>query len=187
MPIWYYLNMETLNKIQNQVSEAFAHLDAQEIQQETAYILETADMIMDLQNNPIEGKSKVERYGSTHLVPNQMIAMEKLMRERGIDSDMKGTIVWNRANAATHGSDENIVEAALKPLKAKHETRNYRIAKKLFDKGVKEFDLNNQEIVWGGDFETKWKVEDLMVTLKVIFAGGYNIQRYHPRILVNVK
>ena len=75
----------------------------------------------------------------------------------------------------------------MKPTLAKQEKRNFRIANKLFAKGIEEFDLDNQEIVWGGDFETKWKVEDLMVSLKVIFAGGHNIQRFHPRILVNVR
>ena len=61
------------------------------------------------------------------------------------------------------------------------------IEKRIKDLNSEEFDFDNQEIVWGGDFETKWRVEDLMVSLKVIFAGGHNIQRFHPRILVNVK
>ena len=58
---------------------------------------------------------------------------------------------------------------------------------RLEDANFSENNFDNQEIVWGGDFETKWRVEDLMVSLKVIFAGGHNIQRFHPRILVNVK
>lgn len=179
--------MDKLTKLQNQVKDAFAHLDAQEIQQETAYILETADMVMHLHKNPIEGKSTIKEWGMTLIATNQYIAMNKLLRERGIDRDMMGTILYEKAHAATRPADANITEMALKPVRAKHEKRNYRIAKKLLEENVEQFNFNDQEIIWGNGFETTWKVQDLLVTLKVIFAGGYNIQRYHPRILVNVK
>lgn len=167
MPFWYYKYMDKLNKIQNQVARAFAHLDAQAIKEESEYVLETADMV-------IENSKDWE-------------ALKNIMVQRSLDRDLLGHIRYSRANNSLEEANEKILEVALKPTLAKQEKRNYRIAKKLFDKGVHEFDFNNQEIVWGGDFQTNWRVEDLMVSLKVIFAGGHNIQRFHPRILVNVK
>jgi len=164
-----------LNNLTTQIGNAFAHLDAQEIKQETAYVIETADMLVELFNIK-EGTVKTRNE-----------ELQKLLGQRNIDRDFAGSVRYNRANFTLDEANATIIEMALRPLQAKHEKRNYRIAQKLFKKGVEEFDFNNQEVVWGGDFETTWRVEDFLVTLKVIFAGGYNIQRYHPRILVNVK
>ncbi len=158
--------MDKLNNIQNQVAAAFADLDAQAIKAESDFVLETADMV-------------VENKGWE--------AHKEIMVQRSLDRDLLGHIIHSRANFSLEEANKKILEVALKPTLAKQEKRNFRIANKLFAKGIEEFDLDNQEIVWGGDFETKWKVEDLMVSLKVIFAGGHNIQRFHPRILVNVR
>ena len=164
-----------LNNLTTQIGNAFAHLDAQEIKQETAYVIETADMIIELVN--IEDGTVQIRHDE----------LQKLLGQRNIDRDFYGLVRYYRANLTLDEANAIIVERALKPLQAKHEKRNYRIAQKLLKKGVEEFDFNNQEVIWGGDFETTWRVEDFLVTLKVIFAGGYNIQRFHPRVLVNVK
>ena len=167
--------MDKFTKLQNQVKDAFQHLDSKEIEQEAAYILETADMVMDLHQNRVKGDE------------NYYIDMYRLMQERGIDRDMKGSILYQRGHADILPADANITKMITEPLKAKHEKRNYRIAKALLEKGVEEFDFSDQEIVYGNGFETEWKVEDMLVILKVIFAGGHNIQRRHPRILVAVK
>jgi len=167
--------MDKLNKLTTQVGNAFAHLDAQEIKQETAYIIETADMLVELFNIE-EGTAQARNE-----------ELQKLLGQRNIDRDFAGIVRYYRANLALEEANAIIVERALKPLQVKHEKRNYKIAEKLLKKGVEEFDFNNQEVVWGGDFETTWRVEDFLVTLKVIFAGGHNVQRFHPRILVNVK
>jgi hypothetical protein len=167
-----------LNNLTTQVGNAFAHLDAQEIKQETAYVIETADMIIDLFKTPTTNNlQKIEL--------NKVYT--KLINDRGIDIGLAGAIRFERRNQTLEEANAIIETIATKPLQAKHEKRNYRIAEKLLKKGVEEFDFNNQEVIWGGDFETTWRVEDFLVTLKVIFAGGYNIQRFHPRILVNVK
>ena len=166
MPFWYYRYMDKLNKIQNQVAGAFAHIDAQAIKAESDFVLESADMVME------------NRSWEAH---------KEIMVQRSLDRDLLGHIIHSRSNFSLEEANQRILEVALKPTLAKQEKRNFRIANKLFAKGVEEFDFDNQEIVWGGDFETKWRVEDLMVSLKVIFAGGHNIQRFHPRILVNVK
>ena len=170
--------MDKLNKLNTQVGNAFAHLDAQEIKQETAYVIETADMIVDLFKTPATNNlQKIEL--------NKVYT--KLINDRGIDRGLAGAIRFERRNKTLEEANAIIETIATKPLQAKHEKRNYRIAEKLLKKGVEEFDFNNQKVIWGGDFETTWRVEDFLVTLKVIFAGGYNIQRFHPRILVNVK
>lgn len=173
MTFCYYRYMDKLNKIQNQVAGAFADLDAQAINEEKQYILETADLVIE----NAQVKNPQDQYKT----------LQQIMLQRGIDRDLVGTIRHARANKTTEEANAEIVKIALKPTLAKQEKRNHRIAKKLLEKGIEQFDINNQEIKWGGDFETEWRVQDLMVSLKVIFAGGYNVQKFHPRILVNVK
>ena len=155
-----------MDQLTNKIKQVFADLDAQEIKQETVYVLETADMVRNTRDYQ---------------------ELKNIMLERGIDRDLIGTIRYQTHNKTLQEANAIIVEIALKPILAKQEKRNFKIAKKLFEKGVKDINLNLSEIVWGGNFETELKVNNLLVTLKVIFAGGYNVQRYHPRILCNVK
>ena len=72
-------------------------------------------------------------------------------------------------------------------LLKKHEARNQRIAARLIKNDINTINVETANIIWGNDFETKFLVDNLIVTLKVIFAGGYNIQREHYRTLCNVK
>jgi len=83
--------------------------------------------------------------------------------------------------------EEVQTQKALEQMKATHEARNERIAKKLNDKGIKNIDLTNVDIIWGNNFETTMNVGNLQITLKVIWAGGWNIQSLHNRVLCNVK
>ena len=167
-----------LNNLTTQVGNAFAHLDAQEIKQETAYIIETADMIVDLFKTPTTNNAEKIELNKVYT---------KLINDRGIDRNLASAIKYERSNKTLEEANARIETVVTKPLEAKHNKRNYKLAEKLLKKGVEEFDFNNQEVVWGGDFETAWRVEDFLVPLKVIFAGGHNIQRFHPRVLVNVK
>ena len=83
--------------------------------------------------------------------------------------------------------EEVQIQRAVKKMKATHEARNERIAKKLNDKGIENIDLTNVDVVWGNNFETHINVGNLQITLKVIWAGGYDIQCLHNRVLCNVK
>jgi len=79
------------------------------------------------------------------------------------------------------------IEKTTKETKKKHEARNYKIAKKLEKAGVTNINAINFEIQYGNDFSGSWIIDGHNVTIKVIFAGGYNIQCLHNRVLCNVK
>jgi len=79
------------------------------------------------------------------------------------------------------------IEKTTKETQKKHEARNYKIAKKLEKAGVTNIDAINFEIEYGNDFVGSWIIDGHKVTIKVIFAGGYNIQCLHNRVLCNVK
>jgi len=79
------------------------------------------------------------------------------------------------------------IEDEKNTLLKKHEARNQRIAARLIKNDINTINVETANIIWGNDFETKFLVDNLIVTLKVIFAGGYNIQREHYRTLCNVK
>jgi hypothetical protein len=72
-------------------------------------------------------------------------------------------------------------------LLKKHEVRNKKIADKLMKNNINTINVATANIIWGTDFETKFTVDNCIVTLKVIFAGGHNIQKGHYRTLCNVK
>ena len=82
---------------------------------------------------------------------------------------------------------EDHIEKTIKETKKRHEARNYKIANKLQKAGVDNIDAINFEIEYGNDFSGSWVIDGHNVTIKVIFAGGYNIQCLHNRVLCNVK
>ena len=79
------------------------------------------------------------------------------------------------------------IKKDIKETKQKHKARNEKIAKKLEQAGVTDIDAINFEIEYGNDFIGSWIIDGYKVTIKVIFAGGYNIQCLHNRVLCNVK
>lgn len=83
--------------------------------------------------------------------------------------------------------ETNQITRAYNNLSKTHEARNERIAKKLIDKNVTDINLSSSDIIWGNNFETTWNVDNLSITLQVVWAGGYNIQCLHPRVLCNVR
>lgn len=112
--------------------------------------------------------------------------LHDIMTNRCIDRDIVGQIRYRFANYDKQTAFAAVLEMVNKPVIQKQEKRNYRIAKKLFDKGITDIS-ENFEIIYGNDFVGEWVIGDNLVSLKVIFAGGYNIQQLHPRVLVNVK
>jgi hypothetical protein len=79
------------------------------------------------------------------------------------------------------------IKLDIKETKRKHENRNAKIAGKLEKAGITNIDAINFEVEYGNDFVGSWIIDGHKVTIKVIFAGGYNIQCLHNRVLCNVK
>ena len=53
--------------------------------------------------------------------------------------------------------------------------------------GITSIDVDNFKVVYGKNFEGHWIIDGFRVKIEVIFAGGYNIQCLHHRVLVNIK
>jgi uncharacterized protein YfeS len=83
--------------------------------------------------------------------------------------------------------EERHIERAIVSLQKTHQARNARIHKKMADVGIKSIDADNFEVVYGEAFQGWWVIDGFNVQISVVWAGGYNIQRLHHRVLVNVK
>tara|TARA_R110000782_G_C14489900_1_gene377175 strand:- start:33 stop:470 length:438 start_codon:yes stop_codon:yes gene_type:complete len=124
------------------------------------------------------------------------IALEKLPKEIKKEREfIKYRInnlneTWRRNSSfyeqMAYGEEVQIQKAIAK-MNDTHEARNQRIAKKLNDKGINNIDLTNVDIVWGDNFQTLINVGNLQIDLRVVWAGGYDIQCLHNRVLCNVK
>jgi len=153
--------------IENQVKEAFAEADADAIADVPAAIREAREKYREMKAAyyamPRNGG---ERY-------DQMRAIKSLFNKRFIED-----FDWGEA--------EHIARF-IKVLEKNHEARNERIVAKFKKAGIENIDAANFKAVYGEAFEGLWYIDGFRVKIEIILAGGYNIQRLHQRVLVNVK
>jgi hypothetical protein len=83
-------------------------------------------------------------------------------------------------------SFEDHVEREIKRTKRTHENRNKRIAQKFEKAGIADIDSDDLVVIYGTDFCGEWFINNHHVKLQVIWAGGYNIQCLHCRVLCKV-
>ena len=83
-------------------------------------------------------------------------------------------------------SFEDHVERETKRTKRTHEDRNKRIAQKFEKAGIADIDSDDLVVIYGTDFCGEWFINNHHVKLQVIWAGGYNIQCLHCRVLCKV-
>ena len=89
-----------------------------------------------------------------------------------------------------NGYGTRVAEFVTKNCKATADRRNASIAKKLLKAGVSEVISN--EFTWSPDgfngiFRVATDKGDQTVTINTVYAGGYNIQCLHLRVLVHIK
>jgi len=84
-------------------------------------------------------------------------------------------------------SFDDHVERVTKRTKRTHENRNKRIAQKFEKAGIADIDSDDLVVIYGEDFCGEWVINGHHVKLDVIWAGGYNIQCLHCRVLCSVK
>ena len=87
-------------------------------------------------------------------------------------------------------SDKRIVEIVTKDHNFKIARRNIKISKKLAESNITE--VNESKVTMSDDgFNGYFKVVTdkgvKFVNIDTIYAGGYNIQRFHCRVLVKIK
>ena len=118
-------------------------------------------------------------------IPQKVIAERAFLKDR-VNNHGE---TWRRFSTfweeMGYGEEEQIARQIRKAKKL-HDARNKRVAKKLHDAGVKDIELD-AEFVMGDNFEGTWFVDNFLVSLKVIYAGGYDVQCLHPRVLIKVK
>ena len=154
--------------IKQQVIEAFAQHDADAIADVPAMIAEARAMFK---------KMKAEYHAIPHREQgarqDQMRAIREIFSKNFIND-----FDWGEAEHA------NRQIAALKKM---HQARNERIVAKFKKAGIESIDATDFRAVYGEAFQGMWVIDGNKVKIEIIQAGGYNIQRLHQRVLVNVK
>lgn len=150
-----------------QIKNAFAKADAESIANLPATIIEAR--------------------AAYRIAKDKVLATRIHTAERQAAVEAKNAMFSKVFQSDFDWGEERHIERALVSLEKTHEARNARIHKKMADAGIKNIDADNFEIVWGEDFEGFWVIDGFNVRINVIWAGGYNIQRLHHRVLVNVK
>ena len=82
--------------------------------------------------------------------------------------------------------EETHIERAIKSLQKTHAARNQRILNKMVKAGITSIDVDDFRVIYGEDFEGCWVIGGHLVSINVIWAGGYNIQALHQRVLVKI-
>ena len=83
-------------------------------------------------------------------------------------------------------SEESHVERVIKSLVKTHAARNQLIYNKMLKSGITSIDADDFKVIYGQDFSGSWVIGGHVVSISVIWAGGYNIQALHQRVLVKV-
>ena len=157
-----------MTNLVQQIEKAFAESDAQAIADVPALIVEARQQYREM---------KAEYFA----VPYR----EQGERQRKMEA-IKAMFTVKFRDDFDWGEAEHINRHIVAVKKA-HEQRNARIVAKFKKAGIESIDVDNFKVVYGQNFEGMWLIDGFRVKIEVILAGGYNIQRLHQRVLVNIK
>lgn len=155
--------------LQEQIKAAFAESDAQSIANIPAQV-EQMNKFYDDRKAQLEGQVDLNR------VDKMMEVTRRLIREFSLQLYTEKSLGLNYQ-----------IEKAEKRTRNTHKARNNRIVSKMEKVGITSIDVDNFKVVYGKNFEGHWIIDGFRVKIEVIFAGGYNIQCLHHRVLVNIK
>lgn len=156
-----------MDNLIKQIEAAFAESDAQSIEKVAEYIKEERALFAIMKEN--------------------MYNTKRGSYERQVARDaLYSTFSKRFMNDYDWGEAEHIVRE-IKAVKETHKARNGRIAVKMFKSGITKIDVEDFTVIYGRDFTGVWIIDGFKVKIDVIWAGGYNIQRLHQRVLVSVK
>lgn len=160
-----------LTNIMNKLNEVFAPLDARILEQHKSWVMERRSSLYDFLRS--------DEY-----------------KDRSIDYTTRIKKAWEIAGGKTwynaiYGNDNDyILSFVTKNCEAIAKKRNTSIANKLEKAGI--IDIISEEFVMSSDgfngiFQINTDKGIKTVTIETIFAGGYNIQCAHLRVLTRVK
>lgn len=163
--------MENLIK---QIEAAFADSDAQSIADVPRYVEEARELYRTMETAYYDAKKACRRKEISEYECNQ--------KKKALYSTFSNQFM----NDCDWGKDEHIARE-IKRVEDTHEARNARIAIKMAKAGITTIDADDFTILYGKDFTGLWIIDGFQVKIQVIWAGGYNIQKLHHRVLVSVK
>lgn len=157
-----------INNIMNQLNEVFVDMDARVLESSKKWVLERRDAMYEFLDSAEAKEMKMQKYQKAF--------------------DIAGGKTWYNV---INGNDvESILAFVEKNCKAVATKRNASIAKKLEKAGVtevisQEFERTNDG--FNGVFGVMTDAGAKRVIIETIYAGGYNVQCLHLRVLVKVK
>ncbi len=155
-----------MKKLLEQIQAAFAEADAQSIAEVPAIVI-----AQRAKYEPMLEAKYAAGHGSREY--NEAVYQINYAFSKGFQEDARY-------------SEESHIERAIKSLVKTHAARNQRIIRRMTNYGITSIDADDFKVIYGKDFQGCWIIGGHLVSINVIWAGGYNIQSLHQRVLVKV-